>query len=243
MSRMFKTRCLVLRRRPLGEKDEIVSFLSPRLGIFDAAAGGSRRMSSPLIGKVEPFTELDCLFADGRSLPHLVQASVVNSHSGLLADYSKVCSAAYLCGLASRISCEGASSGPIYSLIAEALAIIERSRDFQGVLFWCEMRALVLSGSYPELDSCVSCRSKDISAYSPAAGGCLCPRCAGLERDAASLAPRELAALRWLRRVRISAASSLRADRELSSGVSGFLRAHLQYYWPGAARSEKLLAI
>ncbi len=243
MSRMFKTRCLVLRRRPLGEKDEIVSFLSPRLGIFDAAAGGSRRMSSPLIGKIEPFTELDCLFADGRSLPHLAQASVVNSHSGLLADYSKVCGAAYLCGLASRISCEGASSGPIYSLMTEALDIIERSSDFQGVLFWCEMRALVISGSYPELDSCVSCRSKEISAYSPAAGGCLCRRCAESEREAVILAPRELAALRWLRRVQIATASRLKVDRELSSGVSSFLRAHLQYYWPGTTRSEKLLAI
>lgn len=243
MSRMFKTRCLVLRRRPLGENDEIVSFLSPRLGFFEAAVSGSRRLSSPLIGKIEPFTELDCLFAEGRSLPHLTQGALVNAHSGLLTDYAKVCGAAYLCSLASRISCEGSSSGALYSLITEALAIIENSRNIQGVLFWCEMRALVISGSYPELEVCVSCRSKEISAYSPAAGGCLCSRCAALERDAASISPRELAALRWLRRVQITAASSLKADRELSSGVSVFLRSHLQYYWPGSSRSEKLLAM
>lgn len=47
MSIVFETKGIVLKRKPLGEEDILVTFLSPSLGLKKAIAPGAKKHKSP----------------------------------------------------------------------------------------------------------------------------------------------------------------------------------------------------
>jgi hypothetical protein len=64
----YSTSAIVLRNRNLGEKDRIMTLLSPEIGKFSAVAKGARAPKSKLAAVSQSFTHARFLVARGRSL-------------------------------------------------------------------------------------------------------------------------------------------------------------------------------
>ena len=241
MSKLFKALVLVLKRRPLGEADEVLSLLSPSLGRFDAAVRGSRKPTSPMVGKVEPFTELRGLFAQGRSMDHLTQAEVHRARPGLSGDLDRLVQGSYLLDLLGGILPFREPCPEIYQLLVQALDRIEAGGD-PLLCRWVELRLADLLGYAPQLEACSLCGAPEPGWFSPACGGAVCRACFhGEGGGGMAWSPVARAALRHLRGCRLESAQRICLPAGPAREVERVLWDHLQYHWPHSARSRELM--
>ena len=241
MSRLYKALVLVLKRRPLGEADEIVSLLSPDRGRFEAAVRGSRRSASPLVGRIEPFTELSGLFARGRSLDHLTQAEVHCARPALHRDLERLLLASYLVDLVGGASPPGEPCPELYGLLVQALDNLQ-SAPTPLLCRWVELRLADLLGYAPQLEACALCGASDPGWFSAESGGTVCWNCRGVRSPGGmALSPPARAALRHLRDCRLESALRVRLPVQATREVERALFEHLQYHNPQALRSREVL--
>jgi DNA repair protein RecO (recombination protein O) len=81
---------VVLRTQKLGEADRIITLLTRHNGRVRAVAKGIRRTKSRFGARLEPFTHVDVMIHNGRSLDIITQAEVIRAYgTPLVSDYPK----------------------------------------------------------------------------------------------------------------------------------------------------------
>ena len=76
---LYRTDGIVLRTRPLGEADKVLTLLSRDRGKIEVVARGARRPRNRLAAAAQPFSYLKILVFTGRSLDQLSQAEIVKA--------------------------------------------------------------------------------------------------------------------------------------------------------------------
>ena len=115
----YAARAIVLRTRPLGEKDRIVELFGPGIGRWSAVARGSRGAKSKLAALSQPFVCARLLLARGRSLDVLTQGEIENAHFHITSIPLAAAWASYWC--------EVSASLPERHAEDEAFALLEAS--------------------------------------------------------------------------------------------------------------------
>src|SRR5215467_7496805 len=77
---------IVLRTQDLGEADRIITVLTRRTGRIRAVGKGVRRTKSRFGARLEPFTHVDLLLYEGRSLDIVTQADSLRAYGDVLAE-------------------------------------------------------------------------------------------------------------------------------------------------------------
>jgi DNA repair protein RecO (recombination protein O) len=86
----YRDDAVVLRTQKLGEADRIITLLTRHNGRVRAVARGVRRTKSRFGARLEPFTHVDVMIHNGRSLDSITQAEVIRSYGApLVSDYPK----------------------------------------------------------------------------------------------------------------------------------------------------------
>jgi len=187
----YATRAIVLRSRPLGEKDRVVTLFSPERGKFSAAARGARTTKSKLAALSQPLVLGRFLLAHGRSLDILTQGEIERAHTNIAGDVVKTAWATYWCELCDALP-EGHAEVGIWELLERALERLDERETAQAEAIgrWFEVRLLGFLGFSPTLGRCVVCHTKIVIApheaarkvaFSPSRGGTLCANCANLD--------------------------------------------------------------
>jgi len=229
----YPTQGIVLRSRPLGEKDRVLTILSPERGKFAASARGARGPKSQLAAVSQAFTLARFLLAHGRTFEIVTQAQIENAHIHIATDVLKTAWASYLCELCDTLP-EHLPEAALFELLCVALARLDGAESetlsVEMIGRWFEAHFMELLGYAPTLGRCVVCGEK-ISiaaqdetqqvAFSPAQGGTLCRACAPGEPQRISVAVQSLRALRRLER---ADAPPLPDELPLSGGARHDLR-------------------
>jgi DNA repair protein RecO (recombination protein O) len=180
---------LVLRKTKLGETDIILTLLARDGQQVRAVAKGLRKPGSRFGGRLEPLSEVDLLMHTGRSLEGVSEARTVNTHAALREDLDRSAAAAVVADLLDKVSVQGQAEPRLYGLASASLGALEVApleRVPQLVVAFLA-KAMAMHGYRPELETCAACACEvgESSAFSPTAGGSLCPACGSL--DPASL--------------------------------------------------------
>lgn len=232
LSRFFKTEFLVLQRRPLGESDEILALLSPDQGRFDAVVRGSRRSSSSLVAKVEPFTHLRGQFAAGRKgLDYLNQAAVVRVFPGVRQDLERLTTGTYLLHLFRDGLGVRQPSRRAFGLLSQSLSALDQGGEPWLLSRWLEAALLRLLGLAPQLD-CLGCGVRQVVLFVASEGGAFCGECRSDLEGGIGLKPGPLSVLRYLLGRELEVVLRLRVGDEQRSLIERVLRAHLVYQLP-----------
>ena len=105
---VYRDEAIVLRTQRLGEADRIVTMLSKQHGQIRAVAKGVRKTSSRLGARVEPFSHVDLMLANGKSLEIISQAETIYSYGSQLAlDYPKWTAGKAMLETAEKLTAEG----------------------------------------------------------------------------------------------------------------------------------------
>lgn len=244
----YKTKALVLKRIPLGEKDKIVTLYTREYGKLNAVAKGARRTTSRLSGATEPLMYLHGLLAEGMNLDIVTQADVRESFPGLRADFGLFLRATYACELLDRLTVERDPQADYFDLLLSTLYILQRAKDPDAAVHAYELKLMALAGYEPRLDACIRCESAfegDVTeaAYSPARGGILCDVCSAQTKE--ETLPFTPAAADWTRRLGdIDDARTLAASEippVIMADINRALRAHLRYRLERDVRSTAFL--
>lgn len=241
-ARLYKTEAIVLRSMDLGEADRVLTVLTPRLGKLRVIAKGVRRPKSRIGGGLQPFSDVQLVLAVGRTWDVVTTASLEDPHLGLRNDLHSTAAAWYVVELADRF-CEGAAdSHEAFQLLAQALSGLDAPAaevTREVVARWFELHLLDAMGFRPELVRCLECGSEiepDGNAYSPTAGGIVCPQCRHATPGARTIGTDALKILRHLQRsslvevlsFRLSAALHREVERLLHDTVTAVLERDLR---------------
>ena len=232
-TRFYKTEGIVVRLIPIGEADRVVTLFTPQHGKVRAVARGARRVKSRVGGHVELLARVRVLIRRGKTLDVLSQAETIDSNIALRQDLWRTTCGLYMAELVDRFSREELENAGLYQLLRHCLSELADAPSPDLLTRYFEVRMLTLTGFRPEVFRCVQCGgdlAPAAQAFSPAAGGVICPACRGGE--GASIRTLSLNALKVLRlflRSDLDAAMGVRVQRNLAVELEHLLRQYIRY--------------
>ena len=199
----YVTQAIVLRARPFGESDKIVSFLTESHGKITGIAKGAKRSRKRFVNSLEPFSLVNLRFQDRphTSLAFLLGSDLLESFAHLLTSLDKVASASYLVEITDGVIGEREENSRVFEHLRNALAYLEKQEPTVLFVTRFELELLSLAGYRPSLDDCRRCRNSRPGRaaaswhFSFRDGGILCEACAKSRRE---IMPLSIAALEVL---------------------------------------------
>ena len=237
----YRAEAIVLRTHKLGEADRIITLLTRERGKVRAVAKGVRRTKSKFGARLEPFSRVDLLVFEGKSLDIITQAESLNAYGQDLAlDYSLWTAGQTMLETADRLTPEDSISAESqYLLLVGALrTLVTGEHAASLVLDAFLLRALSMAGYSPTLNACVICGVAGTQPFfHVSTGGALCVE----HRVPGSVAPRPQSF--ELMQALLSgdwevADASIAKDR---TEVSGIVAAYVQWHLERGLRSLPLV--
>ena len=177
----LKTEAIVIRTIRYGEADRVLHLYTPGGGRVSAIAKGVRKARSRFGGRLEPFFRLQLVLYRGRGdLLTVTSAETVAAHPRLREDARALDGAARACDAVARVFDDGEPHAGVYHLLANELALLDRSPERAGrsnsLAF--RLKLLLAAGFAPQLAACASCGEREhLVGFSGAAGGVVCGAC------------------------------------------------------------------
>ncbi len=227
--RIFNAEGLVLRTRPLGEADRLVTLLTFQEGKFVAVARGARKLKSKLAAGIDLFT-LGCYtFYRGRSWPIITGQESVEHFLGLREDPDLYYYGLYLAELADHLVSGEEPCPDICRLLLEGWRMLDQGVDRFLLCRAFELKLAAYSGYSPGLHSCINCGSDNTAIFSPRQGGLLCSGCRSA--DVIELGSGTIALARRLIKAPLAQVGLVRTSagqrQELNQIIAAFLAYHL----------------
>ncbi len=229
--RVYRTEAVILRRGDFGEADRLLTLATPA-GKRRVVAKGVRKTTSKLAGHIELFTHASMLLAVGRNLDIVTQCQTISAHSTLRADLQRLSCGYYAAELYDRFTEEEDESRPLYDLLVNTYAALDRSANPDLVLRAYELRLLHLIGYRPHLHRCAVCQellTEETDRFSATLGGALCPRDRGADRVALPMSGPAFRLLRYLQSQPFAAIEAMRLSPEVRGEAERLLRAYLRH--------------
>jgi DNA repair protein RecO (recombination protein O) len=227
---VYKAEGIVLRRVNLGEADRIVTLLTREYGRLSAVAKGARKPKSRFAGRLELFTHLRALLAQGRTLDVVSQVEVIDPFAAVRTDLTRMSAASFVAEITDRALPERDPQPAVFNALRQALRVIA-SGDAEWGRDWYAAQLLALSGYGPVTDRCVICGRpvRAGGAFSLALGGSLCPADRNRDPEAASSSAVALAAIGFLREMPVAALGRVTLTPQQRAEVGDLLRRYLEY--------------
>lgn len=181
MQKLYRDDAIVLRTRPLGEADRIITLLTRRHGKVRAVAKGVRRTGSRFGARLEPFGLVDVQLHAGRSLHTVTQVVTIETFAPRIStDYPRFAAASAMLETVDRLTDDVVDPSPRgFLMLVGALRTVAAGQVPPAlVLDAFLLRTLALSGWAPELRACASCGAPGPHhALDIRAGGLVCSAC------------------------------------------------------------------
>ena len=228
------TDAIVLHAFDYLESSRILRLATREVGVQSVVARGARRSKSRFGTALDLFVQGTAHFSvhRGRELHTLTAFDISRTRPALATCFGRFTGAAAIAELALRFG--GDEPHPeVFEAMEEALDELAAASDAEAgeravAGAWRIVSAL---GFAPALDSCATCDAgipqEERAAFSAAAGGLLCPRCAALARGARTIPPEARRALESWRaggRARVDDDATVRAHQRL---LREFVQEHL----------------
>jgi DNA repair protein RecO (recombination protein O) len=181
--RELSTAALVLRTRPYGESDRIVTFITEQHGKITGIAKGAKNSRRRFAGTLEPFVQVRAVFRQRSTtdLVFLLRCEFVAALRSFTRDLDRFAAGSYVLELTDRMVFGRESGRDVYRLVHDGLTLLDAGGPVEPVLRAFELHLLALSGYAPALDQCRGC-GRNIEGSAPVyltveRGGLVCRAC------------------------------------------------------------------
>jgi len=183
--RTTTTEAVVLRSLRLGEADRVLHLYTLDHGRLGAVAKGIRKTRSRFGARLEPLSHVDITLHRGRGeLGTVTGVDLIRAHQAAREDTYRLGVALAGAEAMLRLFDEQDANERAFRALTRFLDLAdgvprraaEPRLDVLALSF--QLKLLWLAGYLPHLESCVECgREGMLGAYSPRAGGAVCPAC------------------------------------------------------------------
>lgn len=183
--RTYKTRGIVLRKTKLGEKDLIVTVLDESGSLLRAVAKGARKPGGSYAARLELFSIVDLMLAQGKNLDVITGATFTGEASCIPLGIEQAACASVLAELLATIAQEDLPHDRLYAMSKAAFEGMAQDGPGQALALCASalLKALAYAGFRPSFTSCVICGSgikAPVGAtvsFSVSEGGAVCASC------------------------------------------------------------------
>lgn len=177
---VLNTEGIILRQTRMVQGRRMILLFTKEYGKISVGTniGDKGRSKSSLA--LRPFTYGTYQIFEGRNYYELDRADAVTSYYAIGEDLDRYAAASFALELTEKLIPEGLPQPAVFSLLREFLGELEqRKKKYETLLIAYEIKLLRILGTFPVLDSCVSCgRKDDLLFFSVPDGGVLCRECA-----------------------------------------------------------------
>ncbi len=225
-----KDQAIILRRKPLGEADILLTIYSEKSGKVRVVAKGARKITSKLLGFTELFTVISCQIDFRPQWPIVSQISHEKLFDGIAANRHLYQQLHMLAELVDRGCHEQEADIVLYRCLREGIDRLVVS-DNPLILASLVLRISGLLGFDPELASCAHCDQAiepgQALAWSHQHGGLV--RGDEQIKDTRPISIDEVKVLRYLRRASFNDLEKLNVPRSFAGEVESLLLEYVQY--------------
>ncbi len=179
----YKTEAIVLRSMRFSEADRILHLYTARRGRLGAIAKGIRKTKSRFGARLEPLSHVELMLHEGGGeLQTITGVELLHSHRATREDNYRLHVGMIGAEAMLRLFGEPEANERAFGALARFLELLDATPpagsrpalDALGLSF--QLKLLWLAGYLPHLTSCVECGATgDLLAFSPRAGGAVCP--------------------------------------------------------------------
>ncbi|HEX3424873.1 MAG TPA: DNA repair protein RecO [Acidimicrobiales bacterium] len=181
---LYRDQGVALRHYKLGEADRIVVFMTAGHGKVRAVAKGIRKTKSRFGSRLEPPTNVNLLFYEGRGELDIVsQAEAIDHFRPIRDDLARMTDAMSMLEAVDQTAQERQPDARLYQMLVAALrTLAERDRRSPLLVAAFYWKLLSMEGYGPILDRCASCEAPAsvgvaLVAFDLGHGGALCRDC------------------------------------------------------------------
>lgn len=179
------TPAFVLRTRPYGESDLIVTFITEQQGKLTGIGKGAKNSKRRFPGTLQPFLHVRVVFTQRPTsdLAFLLRCELIEALRGITTDVDRFAAASYVLDLTDRMVIGRESGAEVYSLVRDALGLLAAGVPPEPLLRALELHLLCATGWGPVFDRCRGCGAPADTALflSVERGGLLCRRCVPMD--------------------------------------------------------------
>jgi hypothetical protein len=127
--RNIKTEGIVIKRKNLGEADRILTIITPHEGKLTIKATGVRKITSRRSAHIELLNHAALSLYKGKGMHVLTEVKMLDDHSQIKADFTKVGLAYHLCELVDGLCPENQENGNVFYLLKNTLKRLAQQED------------------------------------------------------------------------------------------------------------------
>jgi len=212
---------IVLKTRPYGETNKVVTLMTREVGKVAAMARGAKKPSSRLAAISQPFVHGTFMIQQGRGMGTLQQGEPLESMRHIQEDIVATAYASYVVEIVDRLVESDKPEPYAFDVLSQALHAIDEGYDPEAIAMFVEWKMLPYTGVQPILHACASCGAVEGEfAFSFTQGGFLCHRCFHQDPYLIRLTPTQVKLIRMFYNVSIDQIGKLTLKKE----TKGFIR-------------------
>jgi DNA repair protein RecO (recombination protein O) len=235
---LLRAKGFVLRNRPLGETDRLVTCFTLEHGKIAGVAKGAGRLRSRFGSSLQPLSLIRLMLfgKETRSLYRIDHTDILTSFQDIRDNWEKLRPALYAVDLVDALLADADPQPRVFAVLERLLTCVSTGEDAR-IEVWLrlfEARLLTLVGYQPLLERCVSCHrpAAVTGALSGGLGGYVCPTCEPGVADARRVSPATLRLLARASTLQWGAAERLflsgEQQQELRQVLHDLLRGHVR---------------
>jgi DNA repair protein RecO (recombination protein O) len=184
------------------------------------------------------------MLARGRNLDIISGCDTIEAFAPLRASLWLTSCGLYVAELTDRLGMEGTENRKLFQLLLNTLQSLSQRVEPSTVLRYFEFRSMACSGYLPEVWRCVACgHSLEMAphAFSPSAGGLLCPQCRPANGPSRTISVGGIKVLRFFSRHGLPAVARLRLKEGVLRELEGLMQLYVTYTIDREVNSAKWL--
>lgn len=190
--KIYKIKGVVIKRKNWGEADRLITSFTDSLGKIIFKAKGVRKPLSKHGGHLEIFSLSNIELVEGKGLPILTSAQIINPFFNIQNDLKKIILASHICEIIDKTTAERIPSKKIFNLLTGFFNYLDRCKKIQSklLLSYFIINLMSFLGHKPELYKCTICHKKIVPSrmlFSAKNGGLVCCRKDGLTISSATV--------------------------------------------------------
>lgn len=172
-------------------------------------------------------------------------AEVKKSFFRIGEDVDKYMSASFVLELTEKMTPEELPQPRLFNLLIDFLAALEtREKKHQTLVLAYEVKALALLGSFPQIEQCACCGSKEnLHGFSVVDGGIICEKCKENRNDSLIYEAKFdiVSILKYFSKQPIDAFEKIALEDQAAEELQKLIRAYMAHYLDiGVLKSESI---
>ncbi|HYR96601.1 MAG TPA: DNA repair protein RecO [Candidatus Binatus sp.] len=245
--RELATPAFVLRTRPYGESDRIVTLMTEQHGKLTGIAKGAKNSRRRFGGTLEPFVRILAVFQQrsASDLVFLLRCELLGVWRAFTRDLDRFAAGSYVLELTDLMVLGREPGREVYRLLYDALALLDGGAPTEPVLRAFELHLLAATGYAPVLDHCRACGAAggeaDLLYLTVERGGFVCRTCV---RPGETVRPTAAATVRELARLAASPLADAAAgtDRKVLAEAASVAEQLIGAVASGPIHARELIA-